>query len=70
MMRGDVVSPKKPYTLKIDPELLDALREIKQRDGINESEQIRRGIQLWLDSKGMTASRRAERKRAGTRKRP
>src|SRR5947208_2739364 len=26
--------PKRPYTLKIDPELLDALREIKERDGI------------------------------------
>ena len=62
------MSPKKPYTLKIDPELLDALRAIKTRDGISESEQIRRGIQLWLDSKGGT-SRRAERKRAATRKR-
>jgi hypothetical protein len=64
------VSPKKPYTLKIDPELLGALREIKERDGIPESEQIRRGIQLWLDSKGHTPARRAERKRAITRKRP
>ena len=63
------MSPKKPYRLKIDPELLDALREIKTRDGIAESEQIRRGIQLWLDSKGYTSSRRAERKRVGPRKR-
>jgi hypothetical protein len=63
------VSPKKPYTLKIDPELLEALREIKARDGIAESEQIRRGIRLWLDSKGFS-SRRAERKRVGPRKRP
>jgi hypothetical protein len=28
------VSPKKPYTLKIDPELLEALREIKEREGV------------------------------------
>jgi hypothetical protein len=60
------VSPKKPYTLKIDPELLEALRAIKERDGISESEQIRRGIQLWLDSKAS----KSERKRAATRKRP
>ena len=60
------MSPKKPYTLKIDPELLAALREIKARDGISESEQIRRGIQLWLESKG---GRKTERKRAVTRKR-
>ena len=63
------MSPKKPYTLKIDPELLEALREIKERDGIPESEQIRRGIQLWLDLKGHTSSGRAERKRAVTRRR-
>ena len=59
------MSPKKPYTLKIDPELLEALRAIKVRDGISESEQIRRGIVLWLDSKGGT---KAGRNRAGTRK--
>jgi hypothetical protein len=52
------VSPKKPYTLKIDPELLEALREIKERDGIPESEQIRRGIQMWLDSKGVSTKRK------------
>jgi hypothetical protein len=63
------MSPKKPYTLKIDPELLEALREIKERDGIPESEQIRRGIQLWLDSKDRTSSGKAERKRVVTRHR-
>ena len=62
------VSPKKAYTLKIDPELLAALRAIKARDGIGESEQIRRGIQLWLKQKGVTV--KADRKRASTRKRP
>ena len=62
------MSAKRPYTLKIDPELLEALREIKTRDGVAESEQIRRGIQLWLKSKGYTAQR-AERQRADTRKR-
>ena len=62
------VSPKMPYTLKIDPELLKALRTIKTRDGIAESEQIRRGIRLWLKQKGVTVE--AGRKRAVTRKRP
>jgi len=62
------VSPKRPYTLKIDPELIEALREIKQREGIAESEQIRRGIQLWLETKGFS-KQKAERKRAATRKR-
>jgi hypothetical protein len=60
------VTPKKrPYNVKIDPELLDALRAVKERDGINESEQIRRGIRLWLKSKGVTVQ--ALRPRARTR---
>jgi hypothetical protein len=53
------MTPKKqPYNVKLDPELIDALRAIKVRDGISESEQIRRGIRLWLESKsGMRAPR-------------
>jgi hypothetical protein len=62
------VSPKKAYTLKIDPELIAALRAIKARDGIGESEQIRRGIQLWLKQKGVTV--KPERLRVRARKRP
>jgi Arc/MetJ-type ribon-helix-helix transcriptional regulator len=42
---------KRPYNVKLDVELLDALRAIKERDGISESEQIRRGIRLWLGSR-------------------
>ncbi len=60
------VAPKKPYNVKLDVELLHALRAVKARDGISESEQIRRGIRLWLDSKDVT---KADRKRASTRKR-
>ena len=44
-------SLKRAYTLKIDPDLLAALRHVKERDGISESEQIRRGIRLWLKKK-------------------
>jgi hypothetical protein len=43
------------YNFAIDPELLQALRQVKVRDGISESEQIRRGIRLWLKSKGVRA---------------
>jgi hypothetical protein len=59
--------PKRPYTLKIDQELLDALRHVKIRDGVSESEQIRRGIRLWLAQKGIGV--KSERKRAATRRR-
>ena len=53
------------YNFAIDPELLTALRTLKVRDGIPESEQIRRGIRLWLKSKGVAvkATGEAERQR-------
>jgi hypothetical protein len=52
---------------RIDPELEEGLRLIRERDGIAESEQIRRGIQMWLESKRAVKS---ERKRVAARKRP
>jgi len=45
------------------------MQEIWERDGIQVSEQIRRAIREWLEKRGV-APRRAERKRAVTRKRP
>ena len=41
------------YNFACDQELIDALRAIKERDGVAESEQIRRGIRLWLQTKGI-----------------
>jgi hypothetical protein len=56
---------KKPYTFLIEPSLLAALKAVQQRDGISISEQIRRALRVWLESKGV----KTERKRAVTRKR-
>ena len=36
----------------MDPQLHASLKAIKDRDGVSEAEQMRRGIKLWLDSKG------------------
>lgn len=60
------VTPKVRYNFWLDVEQRDALRAVKERDGIPESEQIRRAIDAWLESKGV---KKAERKRAATRKR-
>ncbi len=49
-------------------DLGDGLKAIKDRDGISVSEQMRRGIQMWLDSKGYRVKRTQKRK-GGTRKR-
>ena len=37
----------------IDPDLADGLKVIKTRDGVSEAEQIRRGIKMYLESKGL-----------------
>ena len=49
----DRVSPRnrKLYSFWIDPPHAAALKEVKERDGIPESEQIRRAIAMWLETK-------------------
>lgn len=59
---------KKTFTFHISPEQKDALRDIRERDGIPEAEQIRRGIQLWIDSKGIGQKRAAPRRVSPRRK--
>jgi hypothetical protein len=61
------VSPKEITNFRIDSELLEALRDIRDRDGIGIAEQVRRAIRVWVESKGIKV--KPERKRAGTRKR-
>jgi hypothetical protein len=61
------MTPRNRYTFYLDDDDRDALRAVKERDGVSESEQIRRAIKRWIDEKGVS---KAERKRASTRKRP
>ncbi len=48
------MSPKVRTNFMIEPAQHEALRQIKERDGISEGEQIRRAIDLWLEQKGVT----------------
>lgn len=62
---------RKLFTFPIDDELAEGLREVEQREGVSKAEQIRRGIRLWLDSKGLEVPReKSERKRVLPRRRP
>jgi metal-responsive CopG/Arc/MetJ family transcriptional regulator len=56
---------RKPYTFYIDTDLAEGLDEVKERDGISVSEQIRRAIRAWLESKDVSVKRPG----AGTKKR-
>ena len=40
-------------TIRLDDDLFDGMEEIWQRDGIQLSEQIRRALRAWLESKGV-----------------
>ena len=59
---------KVPFFTKLDPELREALRRYKADVGVPEAQQVDRALREWLGKrKGVM---KAERKRAGTRKRP
>ena len=58
---------RRKYSFYIDDKQVEGLKTVKERDGVLESEQIRRAINDWLEKKGV---RKTERKRAATRKRP
>ena len=61
MMLVDMRATRTMYSFYITTPLREGLKRIKDREGISESEQIRRAIEMWLASK--------EGKRAATRKR-
>jgi hypothetical protein len=46
------------YSLRLDPVLARLLKEVKARDGIPESEQIRRALVIWFEQKGVLKPKR------------
>jgi hypothetical protein len=57
---------RRKYSFYIDDDQAEGLKAIKERDGVLESEQIRRALNDWLGKKGVM---KTDRKRAVTRKR-
>jgi predicted DNA-binding protein len=64
----DSMSPKTFAGFRLEPEMLEGLRAIKERTGIPIAEQVRRAVLRWLEEQG-AVEKKAERKRAATRKR-
>lgn len=44
---------RKLAVYRMEPELLDGLRQVKERDGLPISWQVRQAIRAWLGSKGI-----------------
>ena len=55
------MTPRTRYNFWIDDEQRVGLREVKERDGVLESEQIRRAIDAWLKLKGVKKGKTAKR---------
>jgi hypothetical protein len=62
-------SVKRQTAFRLDPEILDGLLFVKERDGVPLAEQVRRALRVWLAEKGVDVSK-AERKRVAARRRP
>jgi hypothetical protein len=58
---------RKVTTFRVDDHVLEGMRRLQERDGICFSEQIRRALRPWLETKGVL---RVGRKRSVKRSRP
>ena len=47
------MSPKELTAFRIDPDVMEGLREVKDRDGIPISVQVDRALRSWLEKKGV-----------------
>ena len=65
-----VMTPRRVTTFRIEEELINGMQAVWERDGVQVSEQVRRAISAYLESKGINlrADKKQEGKRA-TRKR-
>jgi hypothetical protein len=48
-------------TFRPDEDLLKGMEALKERDGVPYSEQIRRSLRMWLDTKGVLTQARPRR---------
>ena len=46
------------YSFRLDTDLARLLKAVKARDGIPESEQIRRALVVWFEQKGVMKPKR------------
>lgn len=48
------VSPKTTTALRLDSDLLDAMRRVKATDGVPVTTQIEMAVRVWLKKRGVT----------------
>ena len=55
------MTPLRPTNLRLEEELLEGMRALRAREGIPVSEQVRRAISAYLESKGVKVKKTAKR---------
>ena len=60
------MSPKELTAFRIEPEIMEGLRLVKERDGVPLSVQVHRALETWLELKGVR--KKTAPRRAGTRR--
>jgi hypothetical protein len=65
---GGTMSPKEATALRLDAALLEAMRKVKDTEGIPVTTQLEMAALEWLKKRGIVV-KKTERKRAVTRKR-
>ena len=63
------MTPRRRANFYLDEQLLRGLKILKAQVGIPESEAVRRAVAEYLERQGTGVTRKAERKRAVTRRR-
>ncbi len=59
-----IMSPKELTAFRIEPEIMEALRRVKDRDGVPLSVQVDRALRAWLEKKGAPVDTAKPTKRA------
>jgi hypothetical protein len=49
--------PKEMTAFRIDPQIMDGLRRVKDRDGVPLSIQVDRALRAWLQKKGVSVAK-------------
>jgi len=63
------MSPKELTAFRLDTDLLEALRRVKETDGIPVTTQIEKAVAEWLKRRGVVVKKKTERKRPASRRR-
>jgi hypothetical protein len=68
------MSPKELTAFRVEADIMEGLRRVKDRDGVPLSVQVDRALRAWLEKKGVTVTKplKASRRnpKTSTRRRP